>query len=173
MARLRRGLGNRTPNTKDAQAAAERKARRDKVFRMRREGFDLGAIAREVGVSVKQVQRDFARCMAAPPEGAEEARKLALARREQEIVRLETLCARLRPMANPEAGPVDMAAVEALAKLSRTKAIHQKAVEEMTVPELPEQHELSGPGGGPIPVAAAKTTISGLLEILEENEKAP
>lgn len=166
----RRGLGNRTQKTAaDAAAEVERRVRRDRIIQLRRDGMALRAIAAEVGLSESGVRKDIANWYAEPTPTAMEVRTEENERLEAERTRLLALgrVVQQRILATAEVvdpvtgqktkvitTPTDellegtKVLVQAADKLTKISASRRK----LLGADAPEQHELSGPGGGPIEI---------------------
>lgn len=154
-----RGPGTRRKRTQaDIVRARERSLRRQKVLDLRVAGRNPTEIAREVGVSVRQVNRDLTKALnSVPLETAEHARKVSVARRERELATVSgaaiILAKRIKAMVDAGQQP-DVDDLLALAKMSLARGRHLDAIENLTVPPLPQRVEHTGARGGPINIAA-------------------
>jgi DNA-binding CsgD family transcriptional regulator len=171
--KLRRGPGNRRPNTADLAARAERKQRRNRVFNLIVSGASRRDVARELGISPKQVGRDLERALSEIGT-ATNAQNKALYTSRLEAVLIETHNAirPLRTLANPgvdEDGKPkapDIAASRALALHTRTLNQTIARLESLNIARVDKVlHEHGGIGGGPI-----KLTLNDVLETMSENE---
>jgi len=147
--KLRRGLGNRSrPEDADLLAHAERVRRRRLVFERKTMGATTAMISAELGISFRQVQKDFQR--AVDDLGAEEnvrLRAVANAQLDQDLIRLHSAMGQFTKILEKKA---DKGASNALAELVRakTKIIEAKAkINGAIVPvrrEVHVTHEVSG-----------------------------
>ena len=157
----------------DLLRAQERQARRQKVLDLRIAGRPNAEIARLVGISERQVKKDLDNILSAQGlETNEHARKVSVARRERELGALTSVANVLAKEIEKavQAGKApSMDDLMALAKLSLARGRHMTAIENMTVPPLPQRVEHTGARGGPINIAALPDdqlrdlVLSGLL----------
>lgn len=163
---LRRGTGNRPPNDADVVAREERRKRRQEVFLLKMNGASTQAIAEQLQIGVRQVQKDFARaCRERAAEANEKDRAIANAQYDQEILRLNLAIQGIEPEANKG----NVRAIHALADLSRTKAkiIEMRAKLNGAIAPAKQIHEHTHEVGGAIGVVVAGMTDERLLGMVE------
>lgn len=185
----RRGIGNRVshgPRAADDAAAFARRERREKVGTLRvRHSLDFPEIGRELGISTSQAHRDYHQWLdeqppspLAPVVRREEEPKLQRNAQRVEALIASTLKRALDDSKDERGRPVvsteEKVQLTALAaKLSREATRLSESRRALHGADAPVKRELSGPGGGPVPVASAKVNLGELLALGDENEGVP
>jgi hypothetical protein len=173
--KLRRGIGNRSfANVEDDKAALARVARRERVMTLRLRSLAWVDIGRELGISTSQAWKDFQEWKLHQPASPiaadvreEEEPKLLRSHRELSIMSSQTL-AKSQKEGISHAEFVELVAVLARLNIALTKVSESRR--SLHGADAPQKKELSGPGGGPVPVASTRMTIVELLELAESNK---
>jgi hypothetical protein len=179
--KARRGLGNRTARAvKPADDAAEvaRKERREQVARLRiQHSLVWNDIGRELGISGAQAYRDFDLWKDEQPPSplaaqvrTEEEPKLLRNAQRLEVAMGKVLKRFATEGLDTES---ELACAQTLARLVEKSNKTSESRRRLHGADAPEQKEHAGPGGGPIPVAAAKVSKEEILAIIEANERKP
>lgn len=164
---LRRGTGNRPPNTADHEALIARRRRRQQAWDLKVLGSSYSQIGQALGISMKQAYRDVMRFSSElGRHRAEAQRNIGVARIDAALLDLNNAVAALRPHTGPRRNPATgelmvgedgrplMPDIEA----SRTLAIHYRTIARLEgernmllgLRVTKHQHEHTGEGGGPI-----------------------
>lgn len=181
----RRGLGNRAAaavKPEDDAADVARRERDARVFELRTvQCLTYPQISRELGIPETTAREGFQRVYASLlPSNVEEVRS----EEEAHLQRLkqENLLARQSIMGRMNerdregklvAGHAERAELAvALAKVVTNAIRISDSRRRLHGADKPVRHEHSGPDGGPVPVAAAKTSFAELLELAERNSSS-
>jgi hypothetical protein len=143
---MRRGAGRRQPNAKDDAADVARVDRRSEALRLRVSGHSFRAIARLLGVSVRQAHVDFQQAVAERPlENVEELR--AMGNEALEAVLEGHLSAARK--GDDKSAQVVIKAVAQHAKINGYEA--------------PKKLEMTGKDGGPLETRSTYDELLGRL----------
>lgn len=156
-----------------------RKLRRERAWQLRVQGLPNTAIAKELGVGEHTIREDIKEVLRLlPPPNLQQVREEENARLEAERTRLETLTRVVQQQVLKADADgkllTDLGSlldgIRAIARNSEKLIAISARRSRLHGADAPEQKEHSGPGGGPIPVAAAKVSIAELEAIMDENE---